>query len=101
MGKNSVLNSLGRCVGNVAFHKMLLICTNKPESKKHLSDEIRDYGENVNEKAAEFVWNEEEKLEIKDKAVKRVISLIQNYPDVVFDKSKIEIFVEETMKESF
>jgi len=54
MGKNSVMKSLGKCVGNVALHKILTRHTNRPESIQHLRDEIRDYGEDSAEKARCF-----------------------------------------------
>ncbi len=99
MGKNSVIKSLGKCIGNVVLHKLLLKHTNIPESKKHLSDEIRDYGSDAREKAQEFTWADEEKMEIEDKALRRIENIIGNYPDLDYKKSEIRAILLETMQE--
>jgi len=99
MGKNSVITSLGKCIGNVVLHKVVLKHTNIPESKKHLEDEIRDYGSDVLEKAQEFTWTEEEKSEIEDKALRRVKNIIRNYPDLDYEESEIKAILLETIKE--
>ena len=97
MGKNSVINSLGKCIGNVVLHKIVLKHTNIPESKKHLEDEIRDYGLDVFEKAQEFTWTDEEKREIEDKALRRVKNIIRNYPDLIYEESEILAVLLETI----
>jgi len=99
MGKNSIIKSLGKCIGNVVLHKIVLKHTNIPESKKHLEDEIRDYGSDVLEKAQEFTWTEEEKSEIEDKALRRVKNIIRNYPDLDYEEPEIKAILLETIKE--
>ncbi len=84
MGKNSVMNSLGKCIGNVALHKIILEHTIKPESKKHLSYEI---------------WSEFDKEEIKDKAIRRIKNIITNYPDLKYEDEEAIQFIKETMDE--
>jgi hypothetical protein len=102
MGKNSVMKSLGKCVGNVALHKILTRHTNRPESIQHLRDEIRDYGEDSAEKARCFNWNDEEKAKIRERAIKIAENdLIKNYPDVKFNKDEVIGLVDETMQEVF
>lgn len=99
MGKNSAIKSLGRCIGNVAMHKLLLLHTNKPESKHHLSVEIIEYSADAFEKAQEFTWTEKDKENIKIKAKGRINNLRQYYPDVNFRDEEVERFIEEIMKE--
>ncbi|MAG08050.1 hypothetical protein CMO89_01120 [Candidatus Woesearchaeota archaeon] len=99
MGKNKYIKSLGKCIGNIVLHKILVKHTNKPESEKHLSDEIRDYSADVFEKAQEFTWTDEEKEEIKDKAVNRVKHLIKNYPEFSFSEKEVLKLIEESMDE--
>ena len=61
MGKNKIIKSLGKVIGNVAMHKLLLIYTSKPESKSYLKSEIMEYSADAFEKAQEFNWNENDK----------------------------------------
>ena len=51
MGKNRIIKSLAKCIGNVALHKILVKLTNKSESKNHLESEVLEYGFNAFEKA--------------------------------------------------
>ena len=95
------MKSLGRCIGNIALHKILVRYTNRPESEKHLRDEIRDYGEDSFEKAKYFNWNSEEKIEIRAKAIKEMENLLPNYPDIKFNKNEIIELIDETMEEIF
>ena len=97
MGKNRVIKSLGRCVGNVALHKILVEHTNKPESKNHLESEVVEYGADAFEKAQMFNWNENDKEKVREFAIRRTHNLIENYPDVSFDDEAIEKMVDEAM----
>jgi len=99
MGKNSVIQSLSRCIGNVVMHKLLLAHTNKPESKPKLKHEIEEYGEDALEKAQEFNWNEYDKEEIKEKSIERVHVLAEYYPDVKFEEKELEKFLDETLED--
>lgn len=97
MGKNRVIKSIGRCIGNVVLHKILVERTNKPESTNHLESEVLEYGFNVFEKTQMFNWNENDKIKIKEFAIKRTHNLIKNYPDVSFRNKLIEKIINETM----
>jgi len=101
MGKNSSIKSLGKCIGNVVFHELLLRHTKFPESKKHIIDEIKDYGFDVNLKAKEYNWTEEEKAEIENKAFNRVINRTKNYPDLEYEESEIRDLLSKEMKKIF
>ncbi len=97
MGKNSVIKSLGKCIGNVVLHKFLVEHTNKPESKNYLKNEVIEYTTDAFEKAQEFNWNKKDKEKIKELSLKRINNLIKNYSDVVYNKNKIEKLINETM----
>lgn len=97
MGKNSVIKSLGRCIGNVALHKLLIEHTNKPESKSYLKNEIIEYSGDAFEKAQEFNWNGDDKERIKELSINRIKSLLKNYQDVSYNEKEIEKFIKETM----
>ena len=97
MGKNKVIKSLGRVIGNVAVHKFLLEHTNYPESKNHLSHEIVEYNLNAFEKSQEFKWNENDKTEIRKKAKERAKNLSKNYEDIDFNEKEIEKLIDDVM----
>jgi len=101
MGKNSSIRSLGKCIGNIVLHKLLLRHTNRPESKKHLRDEIEDYGADAKEKSQEYSWTDEEKAEIEDKAYRRVKNILEKYSDLDYEESEINSFIQETMEKLF
>lgn len=93
--------SLGKCMGNIVLHKMLVRHTNKPESINHLQKEIEEYTNDVLQKAAEFNWNDYEKDEIANIALESFKKRILLYPDVVYDEREIEELVDETTNEVF
>ena len=97
MGKNSAIKSLGKCIGNIVLHKLLLNHTNRPESKNHLMGEVNDYGADAKEKAQEHSWTDEEKAEIEDKAFRRVKNIVEKYPDLEYEESEINSLILETM----
>ena len=97
MGKNKIINSLGRVIGNVAVHKFLFEHTNKPESKNHLEHEIIEYSLNAFEKSHEFNWNEQDKLKIRERAEERAKNLSKNYGDVEFNEKEIKKLITEIM----
>ena len=99
MGKNNIIKSLGRCIGNVVMHKLLLEYTNKPESKNFIKSEIKEYSADAFEKAQEFNWNAEDKEEIKEIAIERVKNLGEGYKDVAYTNERMEKFIDETIEE--
>lgn len=101
MGKNSAINSLGKCIGNIAMHKLLLKHTSKPESLNFLNNEIREYSADALEKAREYNWNDADRQELSEKAAQRVKTLGQYYPDISLIQEEVNFFIEETMNELF
>ncbi len=99
MGKHRVIKSLGRCIGNVALHKLLLVHTKKPESKNYLGSEIVEYGADAFEKAQLFNWNERDKEEIKRLALQRVRRLLENYSDIEPIEGEVEKAIKETIED--
>lgn len=97
MGKNNIIKSLGRCIGNVVIHKILVIKTNKPESKNYLRNEIIEYASDAFEKAQEFNWSEKDKEKIKELSRKRISNLLKNYHDVTYNSALAEELIKETM----
>ena len=69
MGKNSALKTLGRRLGNIVLHRMLVKYTNKPESVSHLANEETEYRAAAIIDAKKFNWNEKDKQELKIVAI--------------------------------
>ena len=99
MGKSNIVKSLAKCIGNVVMHKLLILYTNRDESKQHLKAEIIEYGEDAFEKAQEFNWNKNDKEDIKKKALERVLNLVKKYPDVQYKKEDLDNLINETIEE--
>ena len=69
MGKNSIIKSLGKIIGNVVVHKILVKYTNRRESISKMTEEIGAYRGNAIEIAEEFNWNEKDKIKIRQEAI--------------------------------
>lgn len=64
MGKSAALKTLGRIIGNIVLHKMLVKYTNKPESISHLANEEIEYRTAALMDAKKYNWNETDKQKI-------------------------------------
>ena len=99
MGKTQDIKSLASSVGLAAAHKVLIKKTTKPESSKHLSDEIRDYGFDAFEKAQAHNWTKEEIEQISAKSIKRALRILEAYDDIKFDNKEANAAVKDTLQE--
>ena len=100
MGKNRIIKSLGKKIGNVVIHKILVKHTNQPESLKHLENEVESYRDSAIETSQEFNWNEKDKVRIKQEALKRFKKDMKRYyKDVKFSNSEVKRVLDETIKE--
>lgn len=99
MGKNRIIQSLGKVIGNVVVHKIILKYGNKMESKNRLSYEIISYRDNAIGISHEFNWNDSDKDRVKEEALNEFNNRIKKYPDVIFPASEIDKFLDETIKE--
>lgn len=96
MGKNRILKTLGKRIGNTVMHKLLVKYTNRPESVGHLESEEQAYRDSAIKEAKRYHWNMEDinliKLEaidfIKDRKDKK-------YPDVIFSSEEAKKLIEE------
>lgn len=92
--------SLGRIIGNVVVHKIILKYGSKPESRGKTSNEIIAYRDNAIETAQEFNWNEKDKEEIKIEAAKNFHNKMNlKYSDVKFSIEEAEKLIDETIEE--
>src|SRR3989344_4067687 len=100
MGKNSVIITLGRRIGHVILHKMLIKYTNRPESKHHLEVEEITYRDSAIKDSRQYNWNEKDKKELRDIAMEFIIDKSnKKYPDVNFPREEAERLVDEEIRE--
>lgn len=100
MGKKAVIRSLVVSISLVSYHKILHEKGDRQEAKRHLQDEIRDYGVDGFEKSQQYKWNSDELQEIREKSIRRTATILKNkYPDIKFTDSEIKEKVVDTMQE--
>lgn len=67
------------------MHEILAEHTNRLESKHFLISEIAEYISQTEKAAANYNWDAEDKLYVKEKALKKIKErLIDKYPDVSY-----------------
>lgn len=100
MGKNRVIKSMGKIIGNITVHKIVAKYTNIPDSPGHLSSEVVEYRDNALKISKEFNWNSQDKEEIKSEAIRNFQNKMKvKYSDVNFPEEEAEKLLEETIKE--
>lgn len=99
MNKKAFIKSLKKVIARIALHKIMLKKGNRPEAKKHLSDEIRDYSVDAFEKSQSFTWSDKEIMDIKADAIRRVHNFLEKYDDINVTESDIKEAVVDTMQE--
>ncbi|MEK6855764.1 MAG: hypothetical protein AABX66_01250 [Nanoarchaeota archaeon] len=96
MGKNSVIKTLGKRIGNVVLHKLLIKYTHRPESINHLQKEEVTYRDAAIKDAREYNWNEGDKQTMKIQAIRFIKDKkVNKYSDVDLPSDEIEKLVEE------
>ena|SRR2546430_241301 len=96
MGKNKTIKTLGKRIGNIVLHKLLVKYTNKPESRGHLQSEEGVYRDQAIKDARKYNWNEKDKQALKILAIAFVKEKKdKKYPDVIFPLSEPERLAEE------
>ena len=99
MGKNSALRTLGKRIGNVVLHKMLIKYTNKPESKHHLEHEEITYRDSAIKDAKEYNWSNDDINELNNVALKFLKDKsVKKYPDVTFPMEETKKLVEKEIE---
>lgn len=100
MGKNKLIKSLGKRIGNTVIHKILMKYTNKPDSVNFLKAEAESYRDNVMESSQEFNWSDKDKSEIKSLALDKFNKDMKKfYGDVKFPEKEPEKLIDETIEE--
>ncbi len=100
MGKNSALKTLGRRIGNIVLHKMLVIYTHKPESISHLFHEENEYRAAAIADAKMFHWNDKDKQKLKTAAIKFFKNKSsKKYSDVSLSLKEAEVLINQELKD--
>jgi len=99
MGKNNIIKSLSRVIANISLHKLIVIHTNRPESRHFLESEIIEYRSLAYAKSQEFNWNDADKELIKNLSLKFLKNMRENkYQDISFSDKEAEKVVLDTIK---
>lgn|SRR3989338_794684 len=100
MGKNRDIESLVRLMVNTIVHEIVVKHTNKPESKHFLSSEIAEYRSQTEKMAEQHKWNDKDKEQIREKALKKIKEkLASKYQDVSFSAKEVEKLVDKEIKD--
>ena len=103
MGKKRVIRIISRLIAGMVAHKILERHTNKQESLNHLRAEVENYGDNISEFINEFNWNDSDKKEIKQEALKDIMLEFKkpHFSDVKFHIEESEKLIDEILGEIF
>lgn len=95
MGKNRVIKTLGKRIGNIVLHELLVKYTNKLESIGHLSSEEIEYRNSAIKDAKRYNWSDEDIKFISLEALKFIKSKNETkYPDVKFSLEEAEDLIQ-------
>ncbi|PIN91256.1 hypothetical protein COU57_01365 [Candidatus Pacearchaeota archaeon CG10_big_fil_rev_8_21_14_0_10_32_14] len=98
MGKNRDLKYLGKRIGNIVLHKLLVMHTNRPESKGFLRAEEVTYRDSAIKEAKKHNWNKRDIDFLIENAVSFVIEKKDmKYSDVDFSIEDVKKLVEDEM----
>jgi len=96
MGKNTTIEEVGNLIGNTVAHKILARKTNKPESTNSVEAEEIEYRAQAAKKSKEYNWNRLDISQIKQKALKKVISKFESkYKDIKITKEEVEKLIQD------
>jgi hypothetical protein len=99
MGKNRDIESLVNLLVNTIVHEIVITHTHRLESKNFLGSEIIEYRSQTEKIAKQRNWNDKDKENIKEKALKKIKEKLEfKYPDIVFSEKEAKIFLEKEIK---
>ena len=100
MGKNNAIKTLGKRIGNIVLHNLLVKYTNRPESRNYLQSEVLEYSNAAIKDAKEYNWNEKDKEELNLAAVEFIKQKKdKRYPDVNFSIKEAEDLVDKKIQD--
>jgi hypothetical protein len=100
MGKNKTINSLGRIIGNIVVHRVVLKYGKKTESENHTSSEIVAYRDTAISIGMEFNWNNDDKVEIRKEVHNFFIKKMnEKYFHIKYSSKDAESIINETINE--
>jgi hypothetical protein len=103
MGKNRIIQIIGKLIAGMAAHKILSKYTNKKESINHMESEIINYRGELIDFISEYNWNENDKNRIKEEAKKRIKLELKkhHFKGFSFPQSEVDKFLNQSIKEFF
>jgi hypothetical protein len=100
MGKNRTIKSLGRIIGNIVVHKVVLKYGKKLESFNHTSSEIIAYRDTAIGIALEYNWNNDDLVEIRKEVHDYFINKMNvKYSYITYSIKDAEEIIDSTIKE--
>jgi hypothetical protein len=100
MGKDRTIKSLGKVIGNVVVHKVVLKYGKKAESENHTSSEIVAYRDTAIGIGMEFNWNDNDKIDIRKEVHNFFIKkMSEKYSHIKYPIKNTEDMIDETIKE--
>ncbi|MEK6936112.1 MAG: hypothetical protein AABW67_04945 [Nanoarchaeota archaeon] len=103
MGKDKIIKTIGKLIGGMTAHKILIKHNLAPESDNHLRAKAQTYGGQIEDNLEEYHWNNYDKAKIKKEAQKSLKKELKrnHFEDVCFPISEEKIFLDETFNEFF
>ncbi|MDP2924895.1 MAG: hypothetical protein Q8N99_00830 [Nanoarchaeota archaeon] len=103
MGKNRIIQIIGKLIAGMTSHKILCKNTNKKESINHMESEIINYRGELIDFIAEYNWNTNDKNKIKEEAKKRIKLELRkpHFKGIYFPQSEVDKFLNQSIKEFF
>jgi hypothetical protein len=100
LGKDRAIKSLGRIIGNVVVHKIVLKYGKKTESDSHTSYEIVAYRDTAIRIGEDFNWNNYDKVEIRKEVYDFFIKKMnKKYSQIQYPKKDANDIIDETINE--
>jgi hypothetical protein len=103
MGKDRVIKTIGKLIGGMTAHKILIKYNITPKSDSHLNKEEQNYGGQIEDNRAEYNWNIYDKEKIKREAQKSLRKELKkkHFIGVNFPNDERNIILNETFNEFF
>jgi len=99
MGKNRIIKSMGKVIGNIVVHKILVNHTNRPESLHYLQSEVNTYRDNIFGIVQEYNWNESDKHKIKEESLREFKNRIEKYQDIKYTQKEADDLIDEIIND--
>ena len=103
MGKDRVIKTIGKLIGGMTAHKILIKYNLTPKSDNHLRAKAQTYGGQIEDNLEEYHWNNYDREKIKIEAQKSLRKELKkkHFIGVKFPNNEKNILLNETFNEFF